>query len=225
MVRRMPSSAAAPQGVHNRFRAKAQEFDDLYEDERFLVRLLRPGLFRRRELAVATVRSYSEPGVLDVGCGSGRIGELVLEAGTSRYLGVDFSEPMIDLSRRRLERFGSRVELVCNDFLEVPIEGRFDVVLALGLFDYLPDEPANALLRLFWQQLAPEGMLLVGNFAPHCPTRAFMEWIGNWYLIYRTAEDLARLAEQAGIPAPCVRIGAERLGIDLFLCAKKGTGG
>jgi len=100
-----------------------------------------------------------------------------------------------------------------------------DMLICTGLFDYLPDEPAKGLLRLFWQQLAPEGMLLVGNFAPHCPTRAFMEWIGNWYLIYRTAEDLARLAEQAGIPAPCVRIGAERLGIDLFLCAKKGAGG
>ncbi len=36
--------------------------------------------------------------MLDVGCGSGRIGEFVLEAGASHYVGVDFSEPMIELA-------------------------------------------------------------------------------------------------------------------------------
>src|SRR5438270_13713181 len=99
MVRLMPSSAAAPQRVRDRFRAKAQQFDDLYEDERVLVRLLRPGLFRRRQLAVETVAGYDEPRVLDVGCGSGRIGEFVLEAEAGHYVGVDFSEPMIELAR------------------------------------------------------------------------------------------------------------------------------
>ncbi len=101
-----------------------------------------------------------------------------------------------------------------------PLAGS-DMLICAGLFDYLADEPATALLRLFWQHLAPAGTLMVGNFAPHCPTRAYMEWIGNWYLVYRTADDLARLAERAGIPAACRRIGAERLGIDLFLCATK----
>jgi hypothetical protein len=48
-----------------------------------------------------------------------------------------------------------------------------------------------------------------------------MEWIGNWYLIYRSAAELARLGEQAGIPRPAIQIGAERLGIDLFLITEK----
>src|SRR5438445_6609013 len=109
MVRRMPSSPAAPQRVRHRFRTKARQFDDLYEDERLLVRLLRPGLFRRRALAVETVRGYRDPAVLDVGCGSGRIGEFVLDAGAARYVGIDFSEPMIEMARRRLERFSARV--------------------------------------------------------------------------------------------------------------------
>src|SRR6202035_244071 len=99
------------QRVRKRFTDRASQFDDLYEDERLLVRLLRPGLFRRRRLATQTVRSYSQPSVLDVGCGSGRIGEFVLEAGASRYLGIDFSEPMIDLARERLARWDDRIEL------------------------------------------------------------------------------------------------------------------
>jgi len=77
------------------------------------------------------------------------------------------------------------------------------------------------MLRWFWEQLAPGGSLLVGNFAPHNPTRAYMEWIGNWYLIYRTVEEMHELAARAGIPADQVTIGCERLGVDLFLAGRK----
>jgi len=177
----MPSSAAAPQRVRNRFRDKARAFDDLYEDERPLVRLLRPGLFRRRRLAADTVRAYGAPRVLDVGCGSGRIGEFVLDAGASRYVGIDFSEPMIELASARLEDFRPRAELVVGDFLDVPIDGPFDVVLALGLFDYLP-EPHRFSRRMF--ELCADGGCLVGSFPTWSlvkgPIRKLRyEWIGN----------------------------------------------
>jgi SAM-dependent methyltransferase len=103
---------------------------------------------RRLELAVEVVRSYERPRVLDVGCGSGRIGEPVLGAGAREYVGIDFSEPMLALAGKRLDRFGDRVQLVSGDFLEEPIEGPFEVVLALGLFDYLPEpEPFAARMR------------------------------------------------------------------------------
>ncbi|HET6882846.1 MAG TPA: class I SAM-dependent methyltransferase [Pirellulales bacterium] len=96
-----------------------------------------------------------------------------------------------------------------------------DMLVCSGLFDYLPDEAAQKLLRLFWERLAEGGLLLIGNFAPHNPTRAYMEWIGNWYLIYRTAEELFELGLTAGVPRSCLTLGAERLGIDLFLAATK----
>jgi hypothetical protein len=99
-----------------------------------------------------------------------------------------------------------------------------DFLVCPGLFDYLPDEAATKLLRLFWTGLAPGGMLLVGNFAPHNPTRAYMEWVGDWRLIYRTTKELTRLAEAAEIPRKSFHVGAERLGIDLFLVAEKGAG-
>jgi SAM-dependent methyltransferase len=177
----MLGSATAPQRVRNRFREKAQAFDDLYEDERPLVRLLRPGLFRRRRLAVDTVRSYPAPRVLDVGCGSGRIGEFVLDAGASHYVGIDFAEPMIELARARLERFSERAELVLNDFLSVRLDGPFDVVLALGLFDYLP-EPHLFSRRMF--SLCAPGGCVVGSFPTWSlvkgPVRKVRyEWIGD----------------------------------------------
>jgi SAM-dependent methyltransferase len=196
----MPSSLTAPQRVRNRFTTKARQFDDLYEDERLLVRLLRPGLFRRRQLAVDTVRAYTEPSVLDVGCGSGRIGEFVLEAGASRYLGIDFSGPMIDLAQERLARFGDRARLVTEDFLTAPFEGTFDVVLALGLFDYLPEPDAFA-ARMF-QHCAPGGCL-VGSFPAWSmvkgPVRKVRyEWLGDCPIFNYDRAGLERMFHRAG---------------------------
>ena len=181
MVRPMHDSTAAPERVRTRFEDKAQQFDDLYEDERWLVRTLRPGLFRRRKLAIDTVAAYANPRVLDVGCGSGRIGEFVLEAGASHYVGVDFSEPMIDLARTRLTRFESRTELIVDDFLTAPLDGPFEVILAVGLFDYLP-EPHRFARRMF--ELCAPGGCVVGSFPTWSllkgPVRKVRyEWIGN----------------------------------------------
>ncbi len=103
-----------------------------------------------------------------------------------------------------------------NEILQRP-----DFLVCSGLFDYLADEPAIGMLRLFWDQLARGGMLLVGNFAPHNPTRAYMEWIGNWYLLYRTADELELLATEATIPRKHFTIGCDRTGVDLFLTATK----
>jgi SAM-dependent methyltransferase len=193
--------------VRNRFTAKARQFDDLYEDERPLVRLLRPGLFRRRQLAVETVRAYGRPAVLDVGCGSGRIGEFVLEQGAASYLGIDFSEPMIDLARGRLGRFGDRVTLVTDDFLAAPLDGSFDVTLALGLFDYVPDPDAFAARML--ERCAPGGCV-VGSFPAWSllkgPARKVRyEWIGNCPIFNYDRPGLERLFREAGFSRVEVR--------------------
>jgi SAM-dependent methyltransferase len=139
----MTTSPDATGRVREHFRKKAFSFDHLYDEEHALQRLLRPGLFNRRELALSVAREYERPSVLDVGGGSGRIGELMLEQGASRYVDVDLSDTMLDLARERLARFGDKVELVQGDFLETPLAGPFDVVLALGYFDYIEDAPGH----------------------------------------------------------------------------------
>jgi SAM-dependent methyltransferase len=177
----MPGSAPVSERVRRRFTSEARRFDDLYEDERLRVKLLRPGLFRRRRLAVETVAARAAPRVLDVGCGSGRVGEFVLEAGASRYVGVDFAPPMIDLAAERLQRFAPRCELLAQDFLDAPLQGPFDVVLALGFFDYLA-EPDRFVGRM--AELTAPGGCVVGSFPAWSPIKGPVrkvryEWIGN----------------------------------------------
>lgn len=186
--------------MRSRFTARARQFDDLYEDERPLVRLLRPGLFRRRALAVQTVGECGHPAVLDVGCGSGRIGEFVLQEGAASYVGIDFSEPMIDLARSRLGRFEDRVTLVTDDFLTAPLHGSFDVILALGLFDYIPN-PDTFAIRMF-ERCAPGGCV-VGSFPAWSLLKGPMrkvryEWIGDCPIFNYQRPGLERLFRSAG---------------------------
>jgi SAM-dependent methyltransferase len=139
----MSKSSESTAQVQEHFRRKAFSFDHLYDEEHALQRLLRPGLFNRRELAVSVVQDYGAPSVLDVGGGSGRVGEFALEAGASRYIDVDLSDTMLGLARERLKRFGDKVELIQGDFLRAELGGPFDVVLGLGYFDYIEDAAAH----------------------------------------------------------------------------------
>ena len=135
----MEKSSNATELVRDHFREKASSFDALYDEEHLLQRAVRPGLLRRRDFAIGVVREHSEPRVLDVGGGSGRVGELALDAGAGEYVNVDLAQEMLDLAAKRLARFGEKVKLVPGDFLTSPLDGSFDVVLALGFFDYVSD--------------------------------------------------------------------------------------
>jgi hypothetical protein len=118
--------------------------------------------------------------------------------------------PQLQLVRENLFRLaqpGRRVDTLAD----------VDVLVCAGLFDYLDAAAAAALLSRFWQSLRPAGQAWVFNFAPHNPSRAYMEWIGNWYLVYRTPEQMLDLAAQAGIPNRQIKISAEPTGVNLYL--------
>lgn len=123
------------------FDRHARRFDHVYDVSGPAARL-RAGPAHGRALAAAVVAGSRHPAVLDVGCGPGRVGEAVLDDGASEYVGIDVSPQMLALARRRLRRFDC-VELIEGDFRRVALPRRFEVVLALGLFEYL-DEPAAA---------------------------------------------------------------------------------
>ena len=138
----MTSSAARMTPTRRYFERRAEAFDRLYTRQSAGTRLLRVGPRRSRDLAVSVVARQEAPSVLDVGCGPGRVGEAVMEAGAASYVGVDFSPHMLRLAQARLAGLES-VQLIESDFFDLELPEKFDVVLALGLFDYL-DDPARA---------------------------------------------------------------------------------
>ncbi len=187
---------------------------------------------------VARCLSHAGPNyrVVSIGSGPGVDIQTVLSA-LPRGEREKVHVTLLDLDPEALEHASGRIleflpekNLICrrenlfrlasNASLAAELAGT-DLTICTGFFDYLRDDVATEMLRLFWQCLAPGGQMLVGNFAPHNPTRAYMEWIGNWYLTYRTADELRDLAVQADIPADQFSIQTERTGADLFLVAEK----
>jgi SAM-dependent methyltransferase len=155
----MATSTDSTGRVREHFRRKAFSFDHLYDEEHALQRALRPGLFNRREFALEVARDYDDPRVLDVGGGSARIGELILDQGASRYVDVDLSDSMLELARNRLERFDNeKVTLIQGDFLRAGIPGSFDLILGLGYFDYIDNAPAH--VRRMRELIAPGGSVV-----------------------------------------------------------------
>src|SRR5206468_2023792 len=84
--------------------------------------------------------------------------------GASRVLGIDFSQNMLDLARKEAELHGvaSRCEFVTANFLEVDLAKEFDVAIAMGVFDYLPD-PVTFLRKM---AAATRG-IIIASFPGH----------------------------------------------------------
>jgi 2-polyprenyl-3-methyl-5-hydroxy-6-metoxy-1,4-benzoquinol methylase len=135
--------------VRKHFDAEAERFDAIYEASKPLHHRL---MDRFRQVVVERFNLICNlaplPGswsVLDVGCGSGRYAFAMAEAGADRVVGVDVSENMIELARTEAAQndLGSRCQFIRSAFLDMPTEGKFDVVIATGYFDYLEDPAAH----------------------------------------------------------------------------------
>jgi trans-aconitate 2-methyltransferase len=108
--------------------------------------------------------------VLDAGCGSGRVTELLAERlPAGRVLALDASAAMIEAARERLARFEPRVEFVVADLGQpLPIAGPVDAILSTATFHWVADH--DALFANLAAVIRPGGWLVaqcggVGNIA------------------------------------------------------------
>lgn len=121
--------------------------------------------------------------VLDAGCGSGRVTELLAERlPGGRVIALDASRAMVDEARRRLARFGDRVAFAVADLGQpfvIPGGAFADAILSTATFHWVPDH--DALFRNLAAVLQPGGRLVAqcggaGNIAS---VRAILATIGD----------------------------------------------
>jgi ubiquinone/menaquinone biosynthesis C-methylase UbiE len=117
----------------------------------------------RREIAA---RVTADSRVLDVGCGTGSLAVMMAKNG-ARVLGIDTSEPMLDVARQRVvgEDVAERVELRRLSAMEIEKLPRaaYDFVVSTLVLSELSDEEALCLLTDARERLAPGGRLLVAD--------------------------------------------------------------
>jgi extracellular factor (EF) 3-hydroxypalmitic acid methyl ester biosynthesis protein len=166
--------------------------------------------------------------VLDLASGPCRdLTEAVSRAGAaatgSRFHCVDIDERAISYARALLPETAGQVtwEWEVANVFEIEPERSYDLVWAAGLFDYLDERYATALLRRMWDWAKPGGTIVVGNAHARNPSRNYMEWCTEWFLIHRTEDDLRALCARAGIPPRAVSFAYEPLGIWMFCVIRR----
>ncbi len=94
--------------------------------------------------------------------------------------------------------------------------GSFDLVYSVGLFDYLRPSTAVGLARNLVARLGEGGRALIANMVPENPGRWFMEHHLDWWLIYRTRQEMLEIAGRAA-PGAHLQILEEESGVNPFV--------
>ena len=185
----------------------------------------------------ATVEERGRTRIASIGCGPAH--ELLLLLQQHPALGPHLDVALIDQDERALafcERTlaplahatGARIRFIRESVRRLvaarqPDEalGPQDLIYSAGLFDYLSARSFSALLGRLYRALAPGGKLLVGNVGTGNPTRTFMEYCLDWFLIHRSREELRGFARELQPEPSRVEVDAEPLGVNLFLCVSR----
>lgn len=136
--------------------------------------------WRRVAVRMAEVKPTDE--VLDVACGTGDLTRAFADAKARRVVGLDFTEPMLEIARSR--RLGPKnssqrtIEYVQGDALDLPyVDASFDILsIAFGIRNVADSEGA---LREFRRVLRPGGRLIILEFSQ--PRFGPLRWATNLY--------------------------------------------
>ncbi len=117
-------------------------------------------LLRMGAAVLARLPLRGDERVLDAGCGSGRVTELLAERlPRGHVVALDASASMLEAARARLTRFGGRVELIRADLgSPLPVDPPVDAILSTATFHWVGDH--DALFRGLAAVLRPGGWLV-----------------------------------------------------------------
>lgn len=156
---------------------------------------------------------------------------------------VDFNEETLLHLSQKIEALNARlprpvayrmVKKSVNQILKeagrLPLreKNKYDYIYCAGLFDYLSDQACKQLMNVFYEMLAPGGLLLATNATDVLndakPFRFSMEYLLDWHLIYRSKDQFAVVAPDLASQED-IQILVEDTGANLFLEVKKPANG
>jgi SAM-dependent methyltransferase len=126
--------------------------------------------------------------VLELGCAHAiNLVPMAFHLPQARFEGIDLSPRQVERAQRWIAELGlANLEVHCADVMEFdPGEGTFDVVIAHGLFSWVPDPVRDRVLALCRRALVPSGVAYVSyNAMPAwgirgAIRRALLEIVGD----------------------------------------------
>ena len=115
-----------------------------------------------RATFLAALPDLTGKSVLDVACGTGFYPREFANRGAAKIVGVDSAHEMVAYAKHVEQRDPKGITYLQHDATDLPVLGQFDVVTAVWLLGYAPDEPTlDHMVANLTANLAPGGRLTV----------------------------------------------------------------
>ena len=136
------------------------ETEQIYDDnaEKWL-RLTPSSLsdFTARPLVFEACGDVAGRSILDIGCGEGYCARELKRRGAGDYLAVDLSSQMIQAAKQQEQKDNYGIEFRTANIVEFVPERRFELCVAVFLFNYLRVEEMRKVFSMVYQALSPGG--------------------------------------------------------------------
>jgi extracellular factor (EF) 3-hydroxypalmitic acid methyl ester biosynthesis protein len=195
---------------------------------------------RLREETLRMVRQGKTAKVFNLGCGpAGEIQQFLSEddlCEKAELTLLDFNDETLAHTSKIMEdlkmknRRTTRIELVkrsVNQVLKETLKGpsdqetkKYDLIYCAGLFDYLSDRVCKRLMNIFYEVLAPGGLLVATNVDASNPIRHLMEYVLEWHLVYRDSEQLKQLNPDDAT-AGNFTVKSDSTGVNIYIEVRK----
>lgn len=85
---------------------------------------------------------------------------------------------------------------------------KYDLIYSTGLFDYFSEKASIRLVENLIKIINKDGMMVISNVRDKFSnsSAAWMEWVAEWYLVYRSEEEFRRIFVAAKIPPNKIEI-------------------
>ena len=137
-------------------------------------------------------------------------GKLLEELKASKNRNIDFKTIKMSV-HQILKEAGKAEALDLNSY---------DFVYCAGLFDYLTDRVCKRMVEIFYELLAPGGLLVVTNVEAANPVTNMQEYILEWHLNHRGFNEMRNLAP-ATVLDNDIKIERDTTGVNIFLSIRK----
>ncbi len=125
------------------FDKRAEKFLQIYEKPNLIDRIFRKSVLARFRKALEECSRANYKSALDIGCGSGLLALKLAQVGMD-VTGIDFSSEMINMAAqvRAGKDVKGKLDFTCVNLMDFNPQQKFDVVIALGVFDYISQPQA-----------------------------------------------------------------------------------
>lgn len=177
--------------------------------------------------------------IFNLGCGPAvevqrLLNTRVLDERTEITL-MDFNDQTLGYTKSLLDKIGKNnnsfpkityeqqsVDQILRQSARLTAEesNKYDFIYCAGLFDYFSDRACSRVLKLFYKLVKPGGEVLSTNVHSDNPAIAAMEYLVEWYLVYRDEQQMLDLVSDI----PGKKVYGDETGLNIFLEFSKAAG-